>query len=91
MPGFINVPNESRLLTKEDSEHRAAWALALRMFSMDEYSPDSVGTILETASREINDSLARFGYYDQAISVALGVSLKRKGLLEHHVKRDQNC
>ncbi len=60
LPGYINVPNESRLLTKEDSERRAAWALALQMFSMDEYSPDSVGTILETASHDANDSLARF-------------------------------
>ncbi len=90
LPGYINVPNESRLLTKEDSKRPAARALALQMFSMDEYSPDSVGTILETASRDTNDSLARFGYYDQTISVALGVSLKRKGLPEHHVKRDQN-
>ena len=80
LPGNNNIPTESRLLTEEDLERRAVRALALRMFSMDEYSPDSVGNILETASRDTIDSLARLGYYDQAISVALGVSSKRKGL-----------
>ena len=34
------------------------------------YSPDSVGTIMGTASRDTNDLLARFGYYDQAMCVA---------------------
>ncbi|KAL3822134.1 hypothetical protein ACHAXA_011912 [Cyclostephanos tholiformis] len=80
LPGNKNVPTEARLLTEEDLERRAARALALRIFSMDQYSPDSVGGILEMASRDTIDSLARFGYYDQAISVALGVSSKRKGL-----------
>jgi hypothetical protein len=80
LPGNKNVSTEARLLTEEDLERRAVRALALRMFSMDEYSPDSVGGILEMASRDTIDSLARFGYYDQAISVALGVSSKRKGL-----------
>ncbi len=80
LPGNNNIPTESRLLTEEDLERRADRALALRMFSMDEYSPDSVGNILETASRDTIDSLARLGYYDQAISVALGISSKRKGL-----------
>ena len=80
LPGNNNIPTESRLLTEEDLERRAVRALALRMFSMDEFSPDSVGIILETASRDTIDSLARLGYYDQAISVALGVSSKRKAL-----------
>jgi len=71
------VPSESRLLTEEDLERRAARALALRMYSMDEYSPDSVGTILKSTSRDTIDSLAMLGYYDQAIEVAAGVSSKR--------------
>jgi hypothetical protein len=80
LPGNRNVSTEARLHTEEDLERRAARALALRIFSMDEHSPDSVGSILEMASRDTIDSLARFGYYDQAVSIALGVSSKRKGL-----------
>jgi len=80
LPGSQDIPSESRLFTKEDLERRAARALALRTFSMDDYSPDSVGSILELTSRDTIDSLARFGYYDQAITVALGISSKRKAL-----------
>jgi len=75
-----NIPSESRLLTEEDLERRAARALALRMYFMDEYSPDSVDDILKSTSRDTIDSLAMLGYYDQAIAVASGVSSKRKGL-----------
>jgi len=76
-----HIPSESRLLTEDDLERRATRALALRMYSMDEYSPDSVGTILKSTSRDTIDSLAMLGYYDQAIAVAAGVSSKRKGCL----------
>jgi hypothetical protein len=55
--------------------------MALRTFYMDDNSPDSVGNILEMSSRDTIDTLARFAYYEQAISLALSVSSKRKGLL----------
>ncbi|KAL3772607.1 hypothetical protein ACHAWU_002513 [Discostella pseudostelligera] len=73
------ISSESRLLTEEDMERRATRALALRMLSMDENSPDSVGSMLVSSSRDTIDSLARFGYYDHATSVSLGVSSKRGG------------
>ncbi|KAL7435955.1 hypothetical protein ACHAXH_003008 [Discostella pseudostelligera] len=73
------ISSESRLLTEEDMERRATRALALRTLSMDENSPDSVGSMLVSSSRDTIDSLARFGYYDHAISVSLGVSSKRGG------------
>ena len=78
--GEPGVSSETRLLTGDDMERRAARALALRLFSMDEYSPDSIGTILESTSRDTINELAMLGYYDHAIAVALGVSSKRKGL-----------
>jgi len=80
LSGNQDIPSEARLLTQEDLERRAVRALALRTFSLDEYAPDSVSSILESTSRDTIDSLARFGYYDQAIAVASGVSSKRKGL-----------
>jgi len=80
LSGNQDIPSEARLLTQEDLERRAVRALALRTFSLDEYAPDSVSSILESTSRDTIDSLAKFGYYDQAIAVASGVSSKRKGL-----------
>jgi hypothetical protein len=81
LTGHPDSPTESRLLTKDDLEHRAIRAMALRTFYMDDNSPDSVGNILEMSSRDTIDTLARFAYYEQAISIALSVSSKRKGLL----------
>lgn len=73
------LPNKDGkgLLTEVDIENRAVRAVALRAFSMDEYSPDSVASILKATSRDSIDMLARLGYYDQAIAVAKGLSLKR--------------
>ncbi|KAL7546940.1 hypothetical protein ACHAWF_010261 [Thalassiosira exigua] len=67
------------LLMEKDLECRAVRASALRTFSMDEYSLESAKAILESDSRETIDSLARLGYYDQAIAVASGVASKRNG------------
>ena len=80
LSGNEDIPSESRLLTQEDLERRATRAKALRTLALDEYSPDSVSSILESTSRDTIDSLAKFGYYDQAIAVASGVSSKRNGL-----------
>ncbi len=80
LTGNEDIPSESRLLTEEDLERRATRALALRMLSIDENSPDSIGSTLESSSRDTIDSLARFGYYDQAISVSMGVAAKRGSL-----------
>ncbi|KAL3788186.1 hypothetical protein HJC23_004653 [Cyclotella cryptica] len=66
------------LLTEEDIEIRAMRAMALRALSMDEYSPDSVTTILKASFRVTIDMLARLGYYDHAIALAKGLSAKRK-------------
>jgi len=81
LTGNPDSPTEPMLLTEEDLEHRAVRAMALRTFYMDENSPDAVGNILEMSSRDTIDTLARFAYYEQAISIALSVSSKRKGLL----------
>merc|ERR1719401_415643 len=61
-------------LTEENLERRAMRALALRTFSMDEFAPKSVGTILKATSLDTIDSLATLGYYHQAIVVAAGAS-----------------
>ncbi|KAL7483727.1 hypothetical protein ACHAW6_009366 [Cyclotella cf. meneghiniana] len=66
------------LLTEEDIEIRAIRAMALRALSMDDYSPDSVNTILKATFRVTIDMLARMGYYDHAIALAKGLSIKRK-------------
>ncbi|KAL7513143.1 hypothetical protein ACHAXN_011101 [Cyclotella atomus] len=72
------IPKEGNgVLTKEDIESRAIRAMALRAFSMDEFAPDSVSTILKATSRDTIDLLARLGYYDHAISVAKGFADKR--------------
>ena len=80
LSGNQDIPSEDRLLTHDDLERRAIRAQALRTFFMDEYSPDSVSSILEASSRDTIDLLAKFGYYDQAIAVAEGVSSKRNAL-----------
>jgi hypothetical protein len=66
------------LLTQDDIELRALRGMALRAFSMDEFAPDSVGSILKATSYETIDMLARLGYYDHAISLAKGLTNTRK-------------
>lgn len=81
LTGNPDSPTESRLLTTDDLEHRALRAMVLRTFYMDDNSPDSVGNILEMSCRDTIDTLAKFAYYEQAISIALSASSRRKGFL----------
>ena len=66
------------LLTKDDIDHRAIRASTLRELSMDECSPDSISSILMSSSLDTIDILARLGYYEHAITVAAGMSSKRR-------------
>lgn len=66
------------VITEEDIESRAIRAQALRSFSMDEFAPDSASSILKATTHETIDTLARLGYYEQALEIAKGLAKKRK-------------
>ncbi|KAL9189233.1 hypothetical protein ACHAXT_011723 [Thalassiosira profunda] len=72
---------QSRLHTQDDLERRAARALALRTISLDEYAPDSVSNILESSSKGTIDTLARLGYFDQAIALASDLSAQKGAMM----------
>ena len=75
---YILTNREKGVLTKEDIESRAIRAQALRALSMDEFAPDSVSSILKATTHETINTLARLGYYEQALAVAKGLAKKRK-------------
>jgi len=66
-----------RLLTAPALTRRASRNLVLRTLQMDGLSSNSINTILHASDRDIIDSLARLGYYAQAISVAKVMQAKR--------------
>lgn len=72
------ISKDGSIQVEEDIEIRAIRAVALRAFSMDEFAPDSIRIILEANSHDTIDMLARLGYYEHAISMAKGLSRKRK-------------
>ena len=78
LPNQYMRENRGTILTKEDIDRRAVRASALRALSMDECSPDSISSILNSHSLDTIDILARMGYYEHAIAVAAGVSSKRR-------------
>ena len=73
-----NSSSALEVLTEEDIELRAAQVLALRVLHTDEFPPHSVSSIFKSPPRDVIDALARLGYYDQAIIVALGLSSKSR-------------
>lgn len=60
-----------QVLTEDHFQWLASHAIALHCLNEDDLSPDSITTILKASSLELIDVLARLGYYDQAIAIAL--------------------
>jgi len=68
-----------QVLTEDHVQWLASHAIALQRLNMDDLSPDSIATILKASSLELIDVLARLGYYDQAIAIALERSALSEG------------
>ncbi|KAL7468733.1 hypothetical protein ACHAXS_008961 [Conticribra weissflogii] len=68
-----------QVLTEDYFQWLAFHAITIQRLNMDDLSPDSITTIFKASSLELIDVLARLGYYDQAIAIAMERSALSEG------------